>query len=164
MTKRFLLSLVLGCCTLGMTSLFAQYSANPSTQSQPGSPATAINWYTNYQQAVSAAKQSNRPIVLFFTGTDWCGWCKKMHQEIFSSPDFIKEVGNNFIFVELDFPMNKQLPQALSQQNIMLKQKFGVTGYPTVVILDPNENFIAETGYRPGGGRSYAEYLRQLLQ
>lgn len=158
MTKRILLSLLLGCM-MGQISLFAQNPGNPP----PQAPATQLNWYTNYSQAAASAKQSNKPILLFFTGRDWCGWCKKLDQEVFLSPEFIKAVGNDFIFVELDFPMNKQIPQPLSQQNVMLKQQFGVTGYPTVLILDSNGNFIAETGYRPGGGKAYVEYLKQLL-
>lgn len=158
MTKRILLSLLLGCM-MGEISLFAQYPAAQPSQA----PATQINWYTNYTQAAAAAKQANKPMILFFTGRDWCGWCKKLDQEVFLSPDFIKAVGNNFIFVELDFPMNKQIPQPLSQQNVMLKQQFGITGYPTVIILDPNGNVLGETGYRPGGGKAYAEYLKQFL-
>ncbi len=130
-----------------------------STQS-----AGQIKWYKNYNEAEAAAKKANKPLLLFFTGSDWCGWCKKMDQEVFASPDFAKDVGNDFIFAEIDFPMNKPLPPEEQQVNNNLKQKYGVTGYPTVIILDANGNFIAETGYRPGGGKTYAEYLKQLLK
>lgn len=159
MKKCFLMLMTLGF-TLGMAPMFAQPMTN---QGQARQQVSQIKWYTDYAQAAAAARQSNMPILLFFTGSDWCGWCKKLHQEVFASPDFIREVGNRFIFVEVDFPQGKQLPPALAQQNTMLKQKFGISGYPTVVVLDPNENFIAETGYRPGGGKSYADYLNQLL-
>lgn len=123
-----------------------------------------IRWYTSYSEAAAVAKKENKPLLLFFTGSDWCGWCKKMHQEVFSSSEFAQSVGNNFIFVEVDFPMNKPLPSAQQQENNQLKQKYGITGYPTIIILDPNGNFIAETGYRPGGGKAYADYLKQLLK
>lgn len=135
-----------------------------SQQAYAQAASSQLKWYTNYNEAASAAKSANKPLILFFTGSDWCGWCKKMHQEVFASPDFAKAVGNDFIFVELDFPMNKPLPAAQSQENNRLKQKFGVTGYPTIIVLDPSGNFIAETGYRPGGGKSYADYLKQLIK
>jgi thiol-disulfide isomerase/thioredoxin len=123
-----------------------------------------IQWLMNYQQAVGAAKQQSRYILLFFTGSDWCGWCKKMESEVFSDPAFANAVSSKFVFVEVDFPMNKALPSDIAQQNAQLKQQYGITGYPTVVILDSNQNFVAETGYRPGGGREYANYLMGLVQ
>lgn len=149
---------------LNCSAVFAAY---PQTQGQSGQvqqSQSQLRWYTNYNQAAQAAQSENKPIVLFFTGSDWCGWCKKIHQEVFSSPDFAQAVGNQFVFVEVDFPMNSQLPADQAQQNANLKQKYGITGYPTIVVLDSRGNFIAETGYRPGGGRAYADYLRQLVQ
>lgn len=132
------------------------------TANQPG--VTSIQWYTNYSQALAAAKKNNKPLVLFFTGSDWCGWCKKIDTEVFMDPEFVRMVGDRFIFVDLDFPMNKLLPLDISEQNSQLKHKYGITGYPTVVVINPDETFIAETGYRPGGGKAYADYLLSLIQ
>jgi protein disulfide-isomerase len=123
-----------------------------------------IRWYTNYNQAVQEAQKTRLPLFLFFTGSDWCGWCKKMQTEVLSSPDFIHEMGNSFIFVDIDFPKGYQLPPEQAQQNNQLKQKYAVTGFPTIVILDSNQNFVVETSYRAGGGKAYAEHLRQLMQ
>ncbi len=159
MTKRFLISLGLLCFTQVVSAQNANMMPQQMQQSQ-----TKMQWYTNYREAVAMAKKQNKRLLLFFTGSDWCGWCKKMNQEILSSPDFIQAVGNDFVFVEVDFPMNKQLPADLAQQNATLKQKYGVTGYPTIVILDANENFVGESGYRPGGGKAYAEYIKQWVQ
>ena len=134
-------------------------SAKPATQA-----AQKITWTTNYQQAVSQAQQGNKHIFLFFTGSDWCGWCKKFENEALSTPQFAQGVGERFVFVEVDFPMSKALPADLQKQNADLKKKYGVTGYPTVVILDSAQNFVAETGYRPGGGKAYADYLLQFIK
>ncbi|MFC2049111.1 thioredoxin family protein [Chlamydiota bacterium] len=172
MMKRFLVAICFSIVTCGVSPAFADNapaptpSPNQNQAAQAQAPATVsqIKWYTNYAQAVQDAAKNHKPILMFFTGSDWCGWCKKMQQEIFSSPDFVSQVGNSFVFVDIDFPMNQQLPADVAQQNTQLKQKYGVTGYPTVIILDANENFIAETGYRPGGGKAYADYLKQLLQ
>ena len=166
MMKRILVAVCFSMIALGIPAFAAgnQNNTGQSQQNPRSAPTSQIQWFTNYKQALQSAQKERKPILLFFTGSDWCGWCKKMHQEIFSSPDFAQAVGNSFVFVDIDFPMNKQLPADLAQQNTQLKQKYGVTGYPTVIILDANENFIAETGYRPGGGKAYADYLKQLLQ
>ena len=163
MMKRYLVAICLSIVTCGISPVFANNAPNRMAQA-PAQAGSQIKWYTNYSQAVQDASKNHKPILLFFTGSDWCGWCKKMHQEVFSSPDFTSQVGSSFVFVDVDFPMNQQVPPDVAQQNTQLKQKYGVTGYPTVIILDSNENFIAETGYRPGGGKAYADYLKQLLQ
>ncbi len=127
-------------------------------------PMTSLQWMTNFKQAADKAKRENKPMLLFFTGSDWCGWCKKIESEIFADPEFSRAVGNQFVFVELDYPMNKAQPADIAQQNADLKQHFGITGFPTIVLLDANQNFIAETGYRAGGGKQFANYLMQLVQ
>ncbi|MBS0623669.1 MAG: thioredoxin family protein [Verrucomicrobia bacterium] len=139
----------------------------PSATSAPAASATsstqAITWITDYRAGLQQAQQNHKPIFLYFTGSDWCGWCKKLDQEVFSQPDFAKSVGDKFVFVKLDFPMNRSGSDAQVQQNTQLKQQYGVTGFPTVVLLDAKGNFIAETGYRSGGARSYASYIEQLM-
>jgi len=179
--KKFMVLLGAVCCCCFLQTGYAQTNnfGAQAQQMQPGQPAEqaqqyqsapqvpemkGIRWYTNFQQAANDARQSQKPMLLFFTGSDWCGWCKKIQQEVFSNSDFARSVGGDFIFVEIDFPMNKQLPPDLAQQNAQLKRQFGITGYPTVIILDSQQNIIAETGYRAGGGRAYADYLKQFVQ
>lgn len=160
-----------GGATMNQSSMAPGMPAQPQGQPQPQTQAQGqmqqkgkIQWYTNYQQALAVARQDKKPLLLFFTGSDWCGWCKKIDKEAFETPAFGNAVGSRFVFVKLDFPMNNQLPREEAQQNAMLKQKYGVSGFPTVVILDSQENFLAETGYRPGGGQEYADYLLGLIR
>ena len=89
-------------------------------------------WYTDLMEAQTQSKATHKPIFAFFTGSDWCGWCHKLQNEVFSKPKFIKWAQDKVILLELDFPRTKQLPQALAQQNNSLQQAFKVSGYPTV--------------------------------
>lgn len=127
------------------------------------SATTAIQWTTDYAAAVQQAQKQNKYILLFFTGSDWCGWCQKLKAEVFATSAFAQKVGNQFVFVELDYPMNRVMTPELTQQNRELKQKYGITGFPTVVILDSNENLIGQMGYESGGGESYANSLQKLI-
>jgi protein disulfide-isomerase len=45
-----------------------------------------------------------------------------------------------------------------------LAQKFGIRGFPTIVIVDAEGKEIARTGYRPGGDKKYVKYLKELLK
>lgn len=149
------------------TSAFAAVNnngRNNQMNQNGGGKAGSIQWYTDYSQAAKVAKQSNKPLLLFITGSDWCGWCKKLDSEVFATPEFARLAGNDFVFVEVDFPMNKTLPEKIAKQNAEIKQKYGVTGYPTVILLDSSGNYIGETGYRAGGPAAYAEHLKELVK
>jgi protein disulfide-isomerase len=122
-----------------------------------------INWLTNYEEALSQARSSSKPVILFFTGSDWCGWCHKLEKEVLNTPEFANLAGNQFIFVMLDFPLYKQADPKIAEQNKQLQRTFDVKGYPSLVIIDKDSQVIGTTGYRPGGPKSYADYLNKLV-
>ena len=125
----------------------------------------SVPWMTNYDSAAKKAAAENKPMMLFFTGSDWCGWCKKMDSEILETAGFAQTAGSKFVFVKLDFPMRSGSVSAdEAQQNATLKEKFGVTGFPTVVLLSSDGTFIAQTGYRSISGAEYGNYLNELVK
>ena len=129
-----------------------------------GLQAAGINWYTDYNKAETAAKQENKPLLLFFTGSDWCGWCKKLDKEVFKQAEFAKLAGNKYIFVELDFPNRGNQSEAIKAQNKRLCAQYRVEGYPTVILLSPAGKKLGQTGYREGGPKAYAAHLQQLAR
>jgi thioredoxin-related protein len=83
-------------------------------------------------KANEISQATNKPIFAFFTGSDWCGWCKKLERDVFSKAEFVKWAKENVILLELDFPRTKTLSPELMQQNQSLQQAFQVRGYPTI--------------------------------
>ncbi len=74
---------------------------------------------------------------------------------MFSTEQFKAWAKKNVILVEIDFPRNTKLPKELAKQNEMLKNKFGISGFPTVLFLDANEKKLGRSGYMPGGPESW---------
>lgn len=97
-------------------------------------------WYTDLMKASEFSISSNRPVFAFFTGSDWCGWCKKLQKDVFSKPEFIVWANKNVILLELDFPRNTKLSPELAKQNSDLQQAFQVRGYPTIWLFFMNKN------------------------
>jgi len=122
-----------------------------------------IQWTTNFAQASELAKKTERPILLFFTGSDWCGWCTKLEKEILENQEFMGATADKLIFVKLDYPMKKKLDAATAKQNEELQKKFAIKGFPTIVLLDPDQQPIGITGYRAGGGKQYAAHLMKMI-
>lgn len=95
-------------------------------------------WKTDYSAALAEAAKEKRPVLLEFTGSDWCPPCQAMKKRVFDSADFQRFAKDNLILVELDFPQAKPQSADLKKQNAELAEKYGVDGYPTIIVLSPD--------------------------
>src|SRR3954452_1427550 len=81
-------------------------------------------WIDDLEKAKAQAKAENKKILLDFTGSDWCGWCKKLDAEVFSQPEFKEYAAKKLVLVELDFPRSFKLPDATKKQNDALAAEY----------------------------------------
>jgi thioredoxin-related protein len=110
------------------------------------------NWLTSVPDAQTQAKKEKKLVLLDFTGSDWCSWCKKLDAEVFSKPEFQSYAKANLVLVEVDFPANKPQSDDLKAANKALQQKYQVNGYPTLVVLKPDGSVVwQQVGYLAGG-------------
>ncbi len=120
------------------------------------------NWMTDFAQAQAQAKTEDKLLLLDFTGSDWCGWCKLMEKEIFSQPAFEEYAAKNLVLVRLDFPRAKPLSTEVRTQNQTLAQKFGINGFPTIVMLNGNGKPLVQLGYVRGGPEVFINELKRV--
>jgi len=113
--------------------------------------------------ALKLAAEQKKPILADFAGSDWCGWCIKLDKEVFSQKFFKDYAAENFVLLLVDFPSQKKLSDAQTEQNESLARKYGVRGFPTVVLLDANGKELDRTGYRRGGPKAYVTHLKDLI-
>ena len=109
------------------------------------------DWQTSYERSLNKAKKENKKIILVFQGSDWCGPCIKLSQEIWSSDYFINYSNKKFVMLQADFPRKKKnfLSDEQQKSNNLLAEKYNPNGYfPFVVIMDKNENLLGEMGYK----------------
>jgi thioredoxin-related protein len=94
-------------------------------------------WTMDFDAAVKLAGDKNLPLLVDFTGSDWCQWCKLMDETVFAKPAWREYAAKNIVTVTIDFPKDKKIvPQEYVERNEKLKEKLNVEGYPTYVILD----------------------------
>jgi protein disulfide-isomerase len=121
-------------------------------------------WLQDYEAAKKQAKEGNKPILINFTGTDWCGWCIKIEKEVFSKEEFLKYAKENLILMEVDFPQKKKQTKEVIAQNEVLDKEFKIEGYPTIFLIDAEGKKLSEDiGYRKGGAQAYVDHLKSLL-
>lgn len=121
--------------------------------------AHGAEWNTDYDKALATAKASNKYVLIDFNGSDWCGPCIEMKKVVFSTPAFTSYANTNLILLDIDYPRKKQLPDSLKKQNDILAKQYGIdrSGYPTVVLLDPNGKKLGQLeGY---GGETPADVI-----
>ena len=107
---------------------------------------------TSYATAVEMAKAQSKPILLNFTGSDWCGWCIKMKKEALDTPAFNQYAIHNLILVEVDFPQNKPQTEAVKKQNKQLQEAYHIEGFPSFVLVDKDGKMLGmQDGYLEGG-------------
>ena len=131
-----------------------------------------LTWHTDLTKATEISLKENKPMFLFFTGSDWCGWCIRLQNEVFKTPEFINWAKWNVVLVELDFPRKKEQPEAIKMQNAQLQQQLQVRGYPTVWFVSAsktaeakiNLNALGTTGYVAGGPQVWLDGANQILK
>ena len=120
-------------------------------------------WLTDLDEGIKVAKAEKKAILVDFTGSDWCGWCIRLKKEVFDQKEFAVAT-NDFVLVELDYPQKKKQSAEVKAKNKVLAEKFGIEGFPTILLLDANGEPFAQTGYEAGGPVKYLAHLAELLK
>ena len=130
---------------------------------QGASLAGGEGWTSDYQAAQKQAAESKKDLLIDFTGSDWCGWCIKLNDEVFKHEPFKAGVKDHFVLVELDYPRDKsKLSEEVQKQNAELGEKYAVKGYPSILLCDAGGRPYAATGYQAGGPEKYVKHLDEL--
>ncbi len=122
--------------------------------------AAESDWLTDFSKAQAQAKAEKKMVLMDFNGSDWCPPCKALHKTVLSSPEFLDFAKKNLVLVDVDFPRQKKQPEELKKANQALAEKFGIEGYPTIVILSSNGKELKKSvGY---GGESAKDFVANL--
>lgn len=128
-----------------------------------GATSTPKGFTDDMAAGLKDAKESGRLVYACFSGSDWCGWCKKLEKEVLSKQEFLDGVAADYVLVYIDTPSNKALlSENAKVQNPKLVEKYDIHGFPTALVLDAEGQTVARTGYRRGGAAGYVKHLKAL--
>lgn len=133
--------------------------------------AQELVWETNVNKAMEVSNKTKKPMLLFFTGSDWCGWCIRLQKEVLKTPEFAKWAKENVVLVELDYPRRTPQTPEIKKQNNELQQAFGIQGFPTIYFANATTkegkvNFqgLGNTGYVAGGPSAWLAVADGILK
>ena len=122
------------------------------------------HWTEDAPAAVKRAQTESKDLLLLYTGSDWCPPCKKLEEEVLSKAEFLREAADKLVLVKFDFPQQIEQADPLVQQNKEWAEKYAISGYPTIVLVDQNLLPFGFVGYEPGGFQPYLGHLEELRQ
>ena len=145
-------------------SISVQWPA-PRPRPGPASPTTVRKgetpvdfWLASFDEAAHVALERHARILALFTGSDWSPPSKQFHDEVELHPDFVNAFTGDFVFLRLDFASRAPVPAAVREQNAVLRTRYGVTTYPSLLVLSPAGTLVAQVDLtKPQPGDSYRD-------
>jgi uncharacterized protein len=127
-----------------------------------------VDWYPWGPEALQAAKDKNRPILLSI-GYSACHWCHVMERESFENDATAELMNRDFVCIKVDREERPDLDEIYMQATVAMNH--GQGGWPMTVFLTPEQKpFFAGTYFppedrwgRPGFGtllKKIADYWR----
>jgi thiol:disulfide interchange protein len=159
-----LTSLLMGCTfLLNLPSLIAQqFTPQSNPHSSASTTAPSIHWIKNYSEAVAISQSHSKPIAILFTGTGWCPACMKLEREVLGDPEFVRAVGQQFIFLKADF--SDPSPEGMNNSPYKpLLDHYQIQAFPTIVVINSNGELLYKVNYQSGGHHIYVEELLRKL-
>ena len=122
-------------------------------------------WSENYLQARKTAEAKKIPLLILFSGSDWCPPCMKLDKTILDTKEFADYAKKGkFVLFKADFPRSVKKPESVARQNQQLMQIYKVRGVPTIILAGIDGKEFARTGFMPVEAKKYIEHLETLLK
>lgn len=150
---RWLLTLLIGA--LWPFSPCSALDSPNKDAATPPSESPLLPWTTDLDKAVALSNTDGMPIYLYFTGSAWCIWCKKMDRELHNQDAFRQKTVGKFHFVKIDLPAGSQPSEKVKA----LLDTYHVQGVPTVIILSPDGEELARFRYQQMSPDQYADLV-----
>ncbi len=127
-----------------------------------GNASAEEGWLVSFEKAKEQAAKEGKPILMEFTGSDWCPPCKALHKNVLVKDVFKKEMPKHFVLLKLDNPKDKskQTPEEIEQYK-KLSKEYKITGVPSILLSDTGGKvFYRTSGY---GGQAAKVWVDEMV-
>jgi protein disulfide-isomerase len=122
-------------------------------------------WSTDYAASTAQAAAEKKPVLLEFTGSDWCPPCMKQNKDVFEQPAFADFAKDKLVLVKLDFPRRKDQAPETKERNQQLAAQYEVESFPTIILLSSEGKELArQVGYGGGGVTGFVDWVNTNLK
>lgn len=157
MRHRFIITL--GSAVALLSAACGRQNSAPAVEAQPDEK---LHWLSDFDVAKTQARTQSKTLLINFTGSDWCPPCIMLFRQVFSQPEFADYAAKNLVLLEVDFPHTKGQSDEQKAANEKLAERYGIYGFPTVIVLDSSGKKTGELGYMRGGPQAFIAALEKL--
>lgn len=116
--------------------------------------------HDNAEEAFASSKVTHKPVLLIFSGSDWCAPCIRFQKTVLSDEQFQLFASDHLILLKADFPQRKKLSKALEKQNEVLAEKYNPKGqFPHIVLLNSDQSVLSTLSYK---NQDTAQFISML--
>lgn len=149
---------VIGVVLAALTSGILR-AADASACPEGWAPGPDADWKVFWDDALAEAQQTGKKLFVLACGSDWCGWCVRLKDDVLLTPTFKAFAQKNLVLLYLDFP-NKPLPD---DQKLHNEKMGGVLGLgdcmPCAAVFDADSR---RRGVIPGYFKTPEEYVARI--
>ncbi|MCH8217048.1 MAG: thioredoxin family protein [Planctomycetes bacterium] len=140
--SRFVVSYTLLCMAGGLAAFAA---ATPRPESGDRSKTL---WFKSYAEGMRFAKAHERPVLIKFSAV-WCGWCKKLDEEVLAQAAIVDEL-RKFVCIKVDVDKNPHVARAYAARSL-----------PRLLVVNTHDEIVGDwLGYREAG--AFLSLIREI--
>lgn len=124
----------------------------------------AASWLSDHGAATLRRAAENKPVLMLFTGSDWCPACQNLQSNVFLKPEFTSYADANLILLEVDFPKKRPVPTKEKQARESLANSYRITSYPTMILLDTKGQEAIRIQYSGATAKEFVTVLDQYVR
>ena len=125
------------------------------------------NWLKNIDEAKAIATEKQQPIILVFSGSDWCAPCIKLEKQTTNTEAFKNYAADNYVMLKADFPKRKKNKLSTEQQlhNDKLAEMYNKNGFfPLIVVLNSSGKTLGNLGYGKYSPENFIEKINSFVK
>jgi len=120
--------------------------------------------YADPDQSFTLSKQTNKPVLLVFSGTDWCVPCMQFERHILSDTVFLNYAKGHLVILKADFPQKAKVAPNLKRQYELLADQYDPNGdFPLIVLLDTDKKNIGNVLFIDQGVFEFIKQVQRLI-
>ena len=113
----------------------------------------------------STAKKFNKPVLLIFSGSDWCLPCQWLEKKIFSDSSFENFADRYLVIIKADFPQKIKLTSEKKAENEKLASEFNPDGvFPLLLLLRPERTVLTLLEYENYSAGDFINQVKESLR
>jgi thiol-disulfide isomerase/thioredoxin len=104
-------------------------------------------WLTSYETAMETARDTGRPVLTIFTGSDWCPHCRTLEDNVLATDTFLDWADGRVVLLMIDLPQHG-ISQAVRSERSQVCIKYGVRTFPNALLIGPDgQKLTGQSGY-----------------